>query len=98
MAKLLAFEAHDINIIDTDDDKLQYIANHLDVHTTKGNSTSFRTLEDAQVAKADLLIAVTESEATNISTSIIGKNLGQRAKRSLESPTPNIYTKRKFWI
>lgn len=78
LAKLLAFEAHDINIIDTDDEKLQYIANHLDVHTTKGNSTSFRTLEDAQVAKADLLIAVTESEATNISTSIIGKNLGAR--------------------
>lgn len=78
LAKLLAFEAHDINIIDTDDDKLQYIANHLDVHTTKGNSTSFRTLEDAHVNKADLLIAVTESEATNISTCIIGKNLGAR--------------------
>ncbi len=78
LAKLLAFESHDINIIDMDDDKLQYIANHLDVQTTKGNSTSFRTLEEAQVSKSDLLIAVTESEATNISTSIIGKNLGAR--------------------
>ena len=43
LAKLLAFESHDINIIDMDDDKLQYIANHLDVQTTKGNSTSFET-------------------------------------------------------
>lgn len=81
LAKLLAFESHDITIIDMDDDKLQYIANHLDVQTTRGNSMSFKTLEEAQINKVDLLISVTESEATNISTSIIGKNLG--AKRTI---------------
>lgn len=76
LAKLLAYEAHDIDIIDLDDDKLQYIANHLDVQTIRGNSTSFQILQQAQVDKADLLIAVTESEAVNITTCIIGKNLG----------------------
>ncbi|MDP4681011.1 MAG: Trk system potassium transporter TrkA [Cyclobacteriaceae bacterium] len=78
LAKLLAIEAHDINIIDIDSEKLQYISNHLDVNTIRGSSTSFKILDEAQIAKADLLIAVTESESTNISTCIIGKNLGAK--------------------
>jgi trk system potassium uptake protein TrkA len=76
LAKLLAYEEHDIIIIDLDADRLEYTANHLDVGTIRGSATSFKVLEEAKVAKADLLIAVTESEETNIATSIIGKNLG----------------------
>ena len=78
LAKLLAIEEHDINIIDLDSEKLQYISNHLDVNTIRGSATSFKVLDAANVAKADLLIAVTESESTNISTCIIGKNLGAK--------------------
>lgn len=81
LAKLLAYEEQDISIIDLDADKLQYIANHLDVSTIRGSSTSYRILEDAHISKADLLISVTESETTNISTCIIGKKLG--AKRTI---------------
>ncbi len=93
LAKLLAYEAHDIDIIDLDDDRLQYVANHLDVQTTKGSSTSYKTLLQAQVEKAELLIAVTESEATNISTCIIGKNLG--AKRTISRISNTEYLHRK---
>ncbi|MGL1887949.1 MAG: Trk system potassium transporter TrkA [Reichenbachiella sp.] len=93
LAKLLAYESHDINIIDMDDDRLQYIANHLDVQTTKGNSTSFKILEEAQIAKADLLIAVTESETTNICTATIGKNLG--AKKTIARVSNTEYTQKK---
>lgn len=78
LAKLLAIEEHDINIIDLDSEKLQYISNHLDVNTIKGSSTSYKILDEANISKADLLISVTESESTNISTSIIGKNLGAK--------------------
>ena len=78
LAKLLAIEEHDINIIDLDSEKLQYISNHLDVNTICGSSTSYKILEEARVSKADLLISVTESESTNLSTSIIGKKLGAK--------------------
>lgn len=81
MAKLLAYEEQDIVLIDLDQEKLRYAANHLDVATIKGSSTSYSVLEDANVGKADLLIAVTSSEETNIATAIIGKNLG--AKRTV---------------
>jgi trk system potassium uptake protein TrkA len=93
LAKLLAIEEHDINIIDLDSSKLQYISNHLDVNTIKGSSTSYRILEEARVSKADLLIAVTESETTNISTAIIGKNLG--AKKTIARITNTEFLHKK---
>lgn len=93
LAKLLAIEAHDINIIDLDSSKLQYISNHLDVNTIKGSSTSYKILEEARVSKADLLISVTESESTNISTAIIGKNLGAKKTIARISNTEFLHKK-----
>ena len=46
--------------------------------TVTGDSTSYAVLQQAEISKADLLIAVTSSEATNIATAIIGKKLGAR--------------------
>lgn len=96
LAKLLAYEEHDIVIIDLDADRLEYTANHLDVGTIRGSATSFRVLEEAKVAKADLLIAVTESEETNIATSIIGKNLGAMRTIARISNTEYLHRKDKL--
>lgn len=78
LAKLLAYEEHDIVLIDLDLERLRYIANHLDVATIKGTSTSFNVLKEAKIEKADLLIAATDKEETNIATTVIGKNLGAK--------------------
>ena len=81
LAKLLAYEEHDIVIIDKNSDRLQTALNTLDVATVRGNSTSYQVMEEANIAKADMLISVTSSEETNIATCIIGKHLG--AKRTI---------------
>ncbi|MFY0598083.1 MAG: Trk system potassium transporter TrkA [Cyclobacteriaceae bacterium] len=81
LAKLLAYEEQDIILIDRDQSVLEYASNNLDVSTIKGSSTSVKILEEANVAKADLLIAVTSIEDTNITTCIVGKSLG--AKRTV---------------
>lgn len=78
LAKLLAFEKHDIILIDKDGDTLKQAANSLDVGTLKGSSTSYSVLEDADIENADLLIAVTSSEETNLTTAMIGKHLGAK--------------------
>lgn len=78
LAKLLAYEEQDIILIDRDTSALEYAANNLDVSTIKGSSTSVKILEEANVAKADLLIAVTSIEDTNITTCIVGKSLGAK--------------------
>lgn len=81
LAKLLTQENQDIALIDTDADKLKYAADHLDISTIRGNSISYTILEEANVFKADLVIAATNSEEANISTCIIAKHLG--AKRTI---------------
>lgn len=76
LAKLLSYESQDTYIIDFDGDKLNYINNHLDVFTKKGDATSIKLLKEIGIDSADLLIAVTESQNTNFTISVIGKALG----------------------
>jgi len=65
LAKLLAAEEQDIVIIDSDAAVLEYVSQHLDVGTVRGTSTSPRTLKEANITKADLLIAVTSIHAVS---------------------------------
>ena len=78
LAKLLAYENQDIVVIDLNQERLRQLSNQLDVSTIRGSATSFRVLKDANVAKADLLIAVTESEEVNLATAVISKRLGAK--------------------
>lgn len=78
LAKLLSYESQDTYIIDFDGDRLNYINNHLDVITKKGDATSIKLLKEIGVEKADLLIAVTDSQNTNFTISVIGKSLGAK--------------------
>lgn len=76
LAKLLSYESQDTYVIDFDGEKLDYINNHLDVITKKGDATSMNLLKEIGVSSADLLLAVTESQNTNFTISVIGKALG----------------------
>ncbi|MDX1627773.1 MAG: Trk system potassium transporter TrkA [Fulvivirga sp.] len=78
LAKLLAYEEHDIILIDLNVERLNQASGSIDVGTIRGNSTSYSVLEEANVKDSDLLIAVTSSEETNLSTAIIGKHLGAK--------------------
>ncbi len=76
LAMLLSYEKQEITVIDTDEEKLKNISNKLDVATVKGNCTSYKTLEEADVKSARLIICATSSEETNITTAIFAKHLG----------------------
>ncbi|OAV43543.1 Trk system potassium transporter TrkA [Lewinella sp. 4G2] len=78
LAKLMATENQDIILIDKDEEVLEYAGSHLDVLTIRGDSTSLETLERARISSADLMLAVTTSEKTNMMTAIIAKKLGCR--------------------
>ncbi len=78
LAKMLSNEFHDIVIIDPDEENLQGINANLDLMTIVGSASSFEVLQRAKVKKADLFIAVTHSEETNITASIIAKKLGAK--------------------
>jgi trk system potassium uptake protein TrkA len=78
LAKLLSYESQDIFLIDQSSDKLEWVNNHLDVITVKGDATSVKLLKENKVDSADLLLAVTESQNTNFTIAAIGKKLGAK--------------------
>ncbi|MEP0365472.1 MAG: Trk system potassium transporter TrkA [Cyclobacteriaceae bacterium] len=96
LAKLLAYENQDIILIDQDVSVLEYASNNLDVSTIKGSSTSVKILEEANVGKADLLIAVTSIEETNITTCIVGKSLGAKKTVARISNIEFLYQREKL--
>ena len=78
LAELLAFENQDIVLVDTNQEVLDYAATHLDVMTLKGDSSSIDVLEQADIGRARLVLAVTTSEKTNLVTAILAKKMGAR--------------------
>lgn len=78
LSKLLSYESQDITLIDHDKDSLDYADTHLDIKVIKGNAASIDILKEANVATADMLIAVTVSESTNITICMLAKQLGAK--------------------
>ncbi len=76
LAKLLSHEQQDIVLIDNDDDALLYAATHLDIQAIQGDSASILVLEQAEVSKASLFLAMTTSEKNNLMSCILAKKMG----------------------
>ena len=81
LAKLLSYESQEITLLDIDKDNLAYANDHLDIRTLKGDVTSIAILKEARINTAELFIAVTSSETTNITACVLAKQLG--AKRTI---------------
>lgn len=78
LAEHLSKEEHDVTVIDTRDAALQRASDNLDVMTVKGSGTSIAALEESDVANADMLIAVTNSDEVNMICCLTGKRLGAK--------------------
>lgn len=75
VAENLASEANDITLVDTSPDSLGVLRDRLEVRTVCGNAASPRVLREAGADDADLLIAVTQSDQTNLCACRIAKAL-----------------------
>jgi len=89
LAELMSKENQDITLIDRDDEVLAHASNHLDVLTIKGDASSTAIMESAGVSSAQLFIAVTTSEKTNLLLAILAKDVG--AKRTIARITNSEY-------
>ena len=78
LAKLLSFDAQDTYLVDLDGERLEYASSHIDVITKKGDATSIKLLKEINIDKADIFLAVTESQNTNFTISVIAKKLGAK--------------------
>ena len=57
---------NNVTIVDLSEDKIKEIRKKYDVMDVVGNGATLNTLEEAGISKADLMIAVTNSDWSNI--------------------------------
>lgn len=76
LVEQLSSEDHNIVVIDEKPDKVQYITDSLDAMGIVGNGINHRTLIDAGIATADLLIAVTGDDEKNLLCCVIARKTG----------------------
>lgn len=66
VAQSLLSESNDITVVDTDEPRLAYLHERLDLRTVAGNAVLPSVLQSAGLADADMLIALTQSDQTNL--------------------------------
>ncbi|MBI2308338.1 MAG: Trk system potassium transporter TrkA [Rhodocyclales bacterium] len=75
VAESLVSEENDITIVDTDAARLAYLQDRLDLRTVVGNASWPSVLADAGADDADMIIAVTQSDQTNLVACKVAKSL-----------------------
>ncbi|MBD9565010.1 Trk system potassium transporter TrkA [Pseudomonas sp. PDM09] len=66
LAEHLASEANDITVVDTDGERLRDLGDRLDIRTVQGRGSLPTILRQAGADDADMLVAVTNSDETNM--------------------------------
>ena len=75
VAESLVSEANDITVIDRDARRIEQLQDTLDLRGIVGDATSPSILADAGAADADMLVAVTASDETNLVVSLLAARL-----------------------
>lgn len=78
LATELLREGHDITIIDQNEEVIKKTTDNLDVICVHGNGANAATLMEAEVGRADILIAATATDEINMLCCLIGKHLGAK--------------------
>ena len=78
LASELLREGHDITIIDQNEAVLRKTEDNLDVICIHGNGANASTLMEAEVERADIMIAATATAEVNMLCCLIGKHLGAK--------------------
>ena len=81
IAETMAGEGHDVVVIEQSEAQSETISRQLDVKMIHGGAVSPSVLEQAEVKKADIVIATTASDEANIVVCFLAKQMG--AKRTV---------------
>ncbi|MBR4875130.1 MAG: Trk system potassium transporter TrkA [Clostridia bacterium] len=76
LAEQLSMEDHDIFVIDQNQTTVDHLVNTLDIMGVCGNGASYQVLLEAEVQKADLLVACTSHDEINLLCCLVAKKLG----------------------
>ena len=76
LAEQFCADGHDLVVVDSNPETLAALEARLDLMTIRGNGADPDILERADVERADLLVAVTDNDETNLLACIFGKARG----------------------
>ncbi len=77
----LSREGHRVVVLDRDPEQLRKVNERMDVNTLLGPGASPKMLQEAGVAQADLVVAVTDSDEVNLTACRFAKLLARTATR-----------------
>lgn len=98
LAELLAAENHNITLVDESPARIQAIPESLDALRVVGNGASLKTLQEALVKEADILIAVTGQDELNLLCCLIAKKAGNGGCHTIARVRNPIYSQELDFI
>jgi trk system potassium uptake protein TrkA len=81
-------DEHELTVFDLDEERLAAISQRYDVATVEGNGASRRVLASAGITEADLLIACTSRDESNIVAAMISKGCSKRTTTVVRTSNP----------
>ena len=81
IAKHLATENKDVVVIDTNPEAIRRISDNIDVQTITGSGSSPVILNEAGIKEAEILLAVTNSDETNLVACLVANAISHGTKK-----------------
>jgi trk system potassium uptake protein TrkA len=81
IAGRLSLENKEVIVVDKDEAAIRRVAENIDVQTITGSGSDPSVLEDAGIKKADILLAVTDSDETNLVACLMADILSSGTKK-----------------
>jgi len=81
IASHLALENKDVVVIDKDSEAIRRVSDHLDVQVVTGSGSSPVVLEEAGVQDAEIILAVTNSDETNLVACLVADIISPPTKK-----------------
>jgi len=94
LAESLAGKRHTLGIIESSNAVAEELEEQLDGYVVRGNGSSVSTLAEAQVAEADLFMALSGDDEANLVGASLAKAMG--AKRTIARVSPRV--QRDEWL
>lgn len=80
LADRLTQEAHEVVVVDVDPEKVRHAADNLDVLAIRGSGSDLEVLEEAGIARTEILMAVSGSDDANLLACVIAERHGVPVK------------------
>ncbi|MFW6082167.1 MAG: Trk system potassium transporter TrkA [Desulfosalsimonas sp.] len=81
VAQRMSFENKDVVVIDRDPDAIRRLADNVDVEAVNGSGSSPRVLKKAGLKEAEILLAVTDSDETNLVACLMADVISPTTKK-----------------